>query len=118
MSENEDVRIEMLSNQSEMTDNINRNYAREWEFCIHYNETIQLSERKQQIEKVPPLLLKGEKGGRNRQCYEPAVVSLGPYHHKRDDLAAAEKYKQITLEEYSLSCKKKLWIRYMIKCLR
>ncbi|CAH1448817.1 unnamed protein product [Lactuca virosa] len=106
MSQNKDVRIEMQSNQSEMADNVNYNYAREWEFCIHYNETIQLSKRKRQMEKVPPLLLKGEKGGRNRQCYEPAVVSLGPYHHKRDDLAAAEKYKLITLEEYSLSSKK------------
>ncbi|CAI9271192.1 unnamed protein product [Lactuca saligna] len=105
MSESEDVRIEMHSNQSEPADNVNHGYAREWEFCIQQYETVQISERKRKMEKVPPLLLKGEKGARNRQCYEPAVISLGPYHHKRDDLVAAEKYKLITLEEYCLICK-------------
>ncbi|XP_052622991.1 UPF0481 protein At3g47200 [Lactuca sativa] len=112
ISESEDVRIEMRGNLSEPADNVNHGYAREWEFCIQKYETVQRLERKRKIEKVPPLLLKGEKGERNRQCYEPMVISLGPYHHKRDDLAAADKYKLITLEEYCLSCKKTMDLLY------
>ncbi|KAL7586250.1 hypothetical protein Lser_V15G38672 [Lactuca serriola] len=105
MSESEDVRIEIQDNQP-ATNNVNHNVVREWVVCIQGNETTQRFERKRQMEKVPPLLLKGEKGGRNRRYYEPSVVSLGPYHHKREDLIAAEKYKLITLEEYRLRCKK------------
>ncbi|KAL4571706.1 hypothetical protein LXL04_018470 [Taraxacum kok-saghyz] len=106
MLESEDVRIEIPGNQP--TNNINVGVVREWEFCIQGHEITQSSERKRQIEKVPPLLLKGEKGRRNGEHYEPTVVSLGPYHHNRDHLSAAENYKLITLEEYCLSCEKRM----------
>ncbi|XP_023741163.1 UPF0481 protein At3g47200 [Lactuca sativa] len=106
MSESEDVKIEIRGNQPQPANKPNDTIVREWEVSIQGNETTQRPERKRKMEKVPPLLLKGEKGGRNRQYYAPAVVSLGPYHHKRDDVAAAEKYKLITLEEYRLSCEK------------
>ncbi|CAH1428155.1 unnamed protein product [Lactuca virosa] len=105
MSESEDVSVEIPEgDQPEPTNNVNHGFAREWEGCLQDDETTQRSERKRKMEKVPPLLLKGKKGRRNRQCYQPTVVSLGPYHHKRDDLAVGEKYKLVTLEEYRLSC--------------
>ncbi|KAL7597927.1 UPF0481 protein At3g47200 [Lactuca sativa] len=105
MSDSEVVRVEIpRGNLPEVADNINHDFAQEWEDCLQNSETTKCSERKRQMEKVPPLLLKGKKGRRNRQCYQPVVISLGPYHHKRDDLAEAEKYKLITLEEYRLSC--------------
>ncbi|MFS7943301.1 hypothetical protein Hanom_Chr06g00498681 [Helianthus anomalus] len=72
--------------------------------CLRGKEATNDYKRQRHIQKVPPLLLEGEKGQRNRDCYEPAVVSLGPYHHKsRIHFAQAEKYKHITLKEYSLS---------------
>ncbi|CAH1425334.1 unnamed protein product [Lactuca virosa] len=106
MSGSEDVRVEIpQGNQPEPVDKINiHDVAREWEGCFEDNDNTQHSERKRQMQKVHPLLLKGEKGERNRHCYEPAVVSLGPYHHNRDDFSAANEYKLVTLEEYRLSC--------------
>ncbi|KAK9075868.1 hypothetical protein SSX86_004197 [Deinandra increscens subsp. villosa] len=80
----------------------NTSVITEWKECIKGNETTkEYYNRQRQIEKVPPSLLKSEKGRSNIECYEPAVVSLGPYHHNRTDLARAEKYKLVTLEEYS-----------------
>ncbi|KAI3782611.1 hypothetical protein L2E82_12663 [Cichorium intybus] len=103
MSESEVVKIEMRD-IVQPANNVNDGVVWEWEGCIRGTEITQRSQRKRHIEKVPPLLLKGPKGERNREYYEPAVVSLGPYHHTRDDLAAAEKYKLITLDEFRLSC--------------
>lgn len=84
----------------------------EWEGSIRGNEITLRYELKRQIHKVPPLILKSEKGVRNREFYEPLVVSLGPYHHKRHDLAVAEKYKFITLQEYRLSSGKTMELLY------
>ncbi|KAI3782608.1 hypothetical protein L2E82_12660 [Cichorium intybus] len=102
MSESEVVKIEMRDIE-QPANNVNKVVVSEWYGCIRGNQITQLSERNRQIEKVPPLLLKGPNGQRNREYYEPAVVSLGPYHHGRDNLAAAEKYKLVTLDEFRLS---------------
>ncbi|XP_076907454.1 UPF0481 protein At3g47200-like [Bidens hawaiensis] len=91
-SESEYVMVEMPSNIHD-----NNMIAMEWVDCLTGKEA---TERERHIQKVLPLLLKSEKGHRNRECYVPAVVSLGPYHHNRPDLAKAEKYKLTTLEEY------------------
>ncbi|PWA54226.1 hypothetical protein CTI12_AA437780 [Artemisia annua] len=108
MSENEDVRIEIPSNEHGNTNNV---VIKEWEDCLQGKET---KKRKRYIQKVPSLLLKSEKGLRNLEYYKPAVVSLGPYHHKskRTELAQAEKYKLITLEEYRLSSGKTMSFLY------
>ncbi|KAL4588772.1 hypothetical protein LXL04_001667 [Taraxacum kok-saghyz] len=102
-SESEDVKIEMRGNVPP-ANNVNDAVVQEWEGCIRGNKITQRSERRRQIGKILPLLLTGEKGLRNHDYYEPAVVSLGPYHHNRHDLSAAENYKLITVEEYRLSC--------------
>ncbi|KAI7754329.1 hypothetical protein M8C21_009071 [Ambrosia artemisiifolia] len=103
MSESENVKIEIDDN-NRINDNVQ--VAKEWYSCLIGNKVTKRYERQRNIEKVPLLLLKGEKGHRNREFYEPAVVSLGIYHHNRTELAHAEKYKLITLEEFSLSCRK------------
>ncbi|KAK9075841.1 hypothetical protein SSX86_004170 [Deinandra increscens subsp. villosa] len=87
--------------------------AKEWASSLRGKETIKGYEREQRhMEKVPPLILKSEKGRRNRERYEPAVVSLGPYHHNRASLAQGEKCKLITLEEYSLGTGKPVALLY------
>ncbi|GJW34759.1 UPF0481 protein-like protein [Tanacetum coccineum] len=106
MSNSENAMIQIIDNQPA---NNNSVVVKDWEGCLRGNETIK---RKRYIQKVPPLLLKGEKGPRNNEYYEPAVVSLGPYHHNRADLTQAEKYKLITLEEYRLSSGKTMGLLY------
>ncbi|KAM0026488.1 hypothetical protein Hdeb2414_s0020g00558771 [Helianthus debilis subsp. tardiflorus] len=101
MTETEDVLVEITDNQQVNNNNIG--VIGEWVACLRGKEATNDYKRQRQIQKVPPLLLEGEKGQRNRDCYKPAVVSLGPYHHKQDRFAQAEKYKHITLKEYSLS---------------
>ncbi|KAK9075869.1 hypothetical protein SSX86_004198 [Deinandra increscens subsp. villosa] len=87
--------------------------AREWASSLRGKETIKGYDREQrQMEKVPPLIFKSEKGRRNRERYEPAVVSLGPYHHNRASLAQGEKCKLVTLEEYSLTTGKPIALLY------
>nr|XP_043622066.1 UPF0481 protein At3g47200-like [Erigeron canadensis] len=106
--ENEDaIKIEIPGTQP-ITNNNNNALVKEWDGCIRGHETTKRYERKRHIGKLPPLLLRGEKGHTNRQYYEPAVVSLGPYHHNRTELAQSEKYKLITLEEFQLSSGKSI----------
>ncbi|MFS7943316.1 hypothetical protein Hanom_Chr06g00498851 [Helianthus anomalus] len=100
-TESEYVMVEMPDNQDSSNNIVNLVMVREWEKCLKGGEFT--NTRQRHIEKVPPLLFEGERGRRNREYYEPAVVSLGPYHYKRSRLAQAEEYKLITLEEYRLS---------------
>ncbi|KAK9075866.1 hypothetical protein SSX86_004195 [Deinandra increscens subsp. villosa] len=99
MTETEDTMVDIPDNQQV---NSNISVIKEWDDCIRGNKTTKNYERQRHIEKVPSLLLEGERGSKNQEYYEPAVVSLGPYHYKRTRLAQAEKYKLITLEEYRL----------------
>ncbi|KAJ9548068.1 hypothetical protein OSB04_020611 [Centaurea solstitialis] len=105
MSESDDVGIDI---PSKLLVNDNDGIVKEWERCLRGKEITQPLQRHRRIDKLPPLLIKGEKGRRNQQYYEPAVVSLGPYHHDRPDLAQAEKYKLITLKEFSFSIGRKI----------
>ncbi|KAF5802282.1 hypothetical protein HanRHA438_Chr06g0266901 [Helianthus annuus] len=101
-TETDDVMVEISDNQPVNNNNIT--VIREWDDCVRGKENMaKYYKRHRRIQKVPPLLLEGERGRRNREYYEPAVVSLGPYHYKQARLAAAEEYKLITLEEYGLS---------------
>ncbi|XP_076913942.1 UPF0481 protein At3g47200-like [Bidens hawaiensis] len=43
---------------------------------------------------------------------KPAVVALGPYHHNQPELAQAENYKHITLEEFRAGCRKTIGYLY------
>ncbi|XP_076955015.1 UPF0481 protein At3g47200-like [Bidens hawaiensis] len=103
MSENEDVMIEIRDNNLV---NTNIGLVKEWEGFITGKEVTNCYDRERRIERVPPLLKKGEKGCKNKEYYNPAVVSLGPYHHNQPELVQAEKYKLITLEEFRIVCGK------------
>ncbi|GKC11598.1 UPF0481 protein-like protein, partial [Tanacetum coccineum] len=96
MSESEDISIEIPEVYN--SDDI----VQEWDESTKGINTIQRNESKR-IEKLPDLLLKSEKGRRNREYYKPMVVSFGPYHHRQKDLARAEKYKRVTLEDFCSS---------------
>nr|GEZ86327.1 hypothetical protein [Tanacetum cinerariifolium] len=100
MPESEDISIE-IPVEVYNTDNI----VQEWDESTKGINTIQRNESKR-IEKLPDLLLKSEKGRQNREYYKPMVVSFGPYHHRQKDLARAEKYKRITLEDFCSSVRK------------
>lgn len=52
---------------------------------------------KRKMQKVPSLLRLDKK---NQQDYDPAVVSLGPYHHGKKELQLAEDFKLITLQMF------------------
>ncbi|KAI3694515.1 hypothetical protein L1987_77482 [Smallanthus sonchifolius] len=109
-TETEDVMVEIPENQQ--FDNNKISVIRDWDDCVKGMETTKDYKRQRHIQKVPPLLLEGGKRHRNREYYEPAVVSLGPYHHNRPRLAQAENYKLITLEEYRLSTEKPIAFLY------
>ncbi|KAI3742255.1 hypothetical protein L1987_59935 [Smallanthus sonchifolius] len=109
MTENEHVRIEIRGN---IPDNNKIGVIKEWEGCLTGKEVTKRYDRQRHIDRVPPLLLKGKRDSRNREYYEPVVVSLGPYHHNRTELAQAENYKLITLEEFRLSCNKTMGFLY------
>nr|GEU44471.1 hypothetical protein [Tanacetum cinerariifolium] len=96
MSESEDISIEIPEVYN--TDDI----VQEWDESTKGINTMQRNESKR-IEKLPDLLLKSEKGRRNREYYKPMVVSFGPYHHRQKDLARAEKYKRVTLKDFCSS---------------
>ncbi|XP_076890075.1 UPF0481 protein At3g47200-like [Bidens hawaiensis] len=103
MSENEDVMIEIRDTNPVST---NIGLVKEWDGFIRGKEVTNRYDRERRMERVPPLLKKGEKGHRNQEYYDPAVVSLGPYHHNQPELAQAEKYKRITLKEFRIGCGK------------
>ncbi|KAJ0566759.1 hypothetical protein HanPSC8_Chr06g0248751 [Helianthus annuus] len=107
-TESEYVMVEMPDNQ--VSNNNIINVIKEWEGCLKGKEIT--STRQRHLEKVPPLLLEGKRGRRNREYYEPAVVSLGPYHYKRSRLAQAEEYKLMTLEEFRLSTRMTMYDLY------
>ncbi|KAJ0915328.1 hypothetical protein HanPSC8_Chr06g0248601 [Helianthus annuus] len=109
MAETEHVMLEIPCNRPD--DHI-CSEAMEWVICLTGQGIAKSYEREGRMEKVPPLLLKSEKGRRNSDCYEPVVVSIGPYHHNRPALARAEKYKLITLEQYCLRTKETIKTLY------
>uniref|UniRef100_A0A251UHW4 Uncharacterized protein n=2 Tax=Helianthus annuus TaxID=4232 RepID=A0A251UHW4_HELAN len=111
-TESDHVIVEIPYDQPVINYN-NLGVVKEWQRCLTGIGISTNYTRQRHIEKVPPLLLEGERGRRNREYYEPAVVSLGPYHYKsRIRFAQAEEYKLITLEEYGLRTGKPIALLY------
>ncbi|CAN4109156.1 unnamed protein product [Withania somnifera] len=61
------------------------------------NEIVKYYYHSWRIQKVLPLLKMDEY---NRHEYDPKVVSLGPYHHRKPELQLAEDFKHIALEMF------------------
>ncbi|KAI7996769.1 UPF0481 protein [Camellia lanceoleosa] len=58
---------------------------------------------KHKIQKVPQMLLQvGTES--TKKCYEPQLVSIGPYHHENTNLKPFEKFKFQFTKEYVNSC--------------
>ncbi|XP_057983217.1 UPF0481 protein At3g47200-like [Malania oleifera] len=57
--------------------------------------------QKPRIQKVPRMLRKIKS---NENCYEPHVVSIGPYYHGKRELEAVEKLKVPMARDYIESC--------------
>ncbi|KAI7996539.1 putative UPF0481 protein [Camellia lanceoleosa] len=58
---------------------------------------------KYKIHEVPEMLLQmGTES--NKKCYEPQLVSIGPYHHENTNLKSFKKFKFQFTREYVKSC--------------
>ncbi|KAM7505328.1 hypothetical protein LguiB_004232 [Lonicera macranthoides] len=57
---------------------------------------------KPKIQRVPPMLRDIEL---NKKCYDPVVVSIGPFHHGKPDLAPMERFKFLLTRMYAKESK-------------
>jgi hypothetical protein len=55
--------------------------------------------------KVPPTLRDIQQ---NRDCYDPSMVSIGPYHHGKTALEEMEKFKETYALDFVKDCKNSL----------
>ncbi|KAL2534996.1 Plant protein of unknown function (DUF247) [Abeliophyllum distichum] len=71
----------------------------EWLISIqnYVDETTKIS----QIDRVPSMLREIES---NKKCYDPLVVSIGPYHHGKPELQAWEKLKIRFAHQFHRAC--------------
>ncbi|CAK9157710.1 unnamed protein product [Ilex paraguariensis] len=71
---------------------------KEWSEVYAGDRTGNNLSRKRRIEKVPSLMRRAHEG--DNQEYNPRVVSLGPYHHGKQELQLAENLKHSILPKF------------------
>ena len=57
-----------------------------------------VSKQRSKIPKVPSMLREIKS---NKKCYDPLVVSIGPYHHGKPELEPMEKFKILFAKQYA-----------------
>ncbi|XP_077210009.1 UPF0481 protein At3g47200-like [Tasmannia lanceolata] len=80
----------------------NQNNLPDWVVSIWKKREANPAEKKKTIEKVPQILRKVTS---NEACFNPEVLSLGPYHHgnEKPHLKRLEKYKHMAVWSYTNS---------------
>ncbi|KAJ7976674.1 hypothetical protein O6P43_006424 [Quillaja saponaria] len=73
----------------------------EWLISImEMNDPLGYSQvQRPKIQKVPEMLRETDS---NQKCYDPLVISIGPYHHGESKLQAVEKIKPFIAKQYVL----------------
>ncbi|KAL2464614.1 Plant protein of unknown function [Forsythia ovata] len=71
------------------------------EWLISIQNYVDGTTKKSQIERVPSMLREIES---NKKCYDPLVVSIGPYHHGKPDLKALEMLKIPFAQQFHRAC--------------
>ncbi|CAI9779525.1 unnamed protein product [Fraxinus pennsylvanica] len=97
---NECAEIPQICTKSqESSYNITEGGEDEWLISIksYVNDTTE----KPQIERVPSLMRVIKS---NKDCYDPLVVSIGPYHHGKPELEAFEKLKIPIAQKFVRAC--------------
>ncbi|KAK6945184.1 Protein of unknown function DUF247, plant [Dillenia turbinata] len=69
----------------------------EWLESIMKKEVTPKTSKRPKIQRVPGMLREIES---NKRCYDPMVVSIGPYHHGKPNLASLEKLKAYMVREF------------------
>ncbi|CAI9779506.1 unnamed protein product [Fraxinus pennsylvanica] len=69
---------------------------------------------KPQIQRIPSLLRDKES---NKSCYDPLVVSIGPYHKKKSWIDSFEKLKIPIAQEFLHACEKKVSIEQIYEAV-
>ncbi|KAA8518027.1 hypothetical protein F0562_015492 [Nyssa sinensis] len=77
---------------------------KDWESFIMNDkgESSDNTPQQDKIYEVPQILRQNES---TKKCYEPKVVSIGPYHHGKQELTSGEKFKILLTRKYVESCK-------------
>ncbi|CAA2989025.1 Hypothetical predicted protein [Olea europaea subsp. europaea] len=71
------------------------------EWLISVEKYVHDTTNKPQIQRVPSLLRDIQS---NEKCYDPLVVSIGPYHHGKKQLESFENLKIPAAQNFNLAC--------------
>ncbi|KAJ8570412.1 hypothetical protein K7X08_037384 [Anisodus acutangulus] len=71
---------------------------RQWLYSLEMRRGYIVSSQKPKIQTIPKMHRDNES---NIRCYEPLVVSIGPFHHGKSKLQLMEKYKELLAIQFA-----------------